>query len=160
MKQKKQAKNWYVAFTHYLTAGFVVPTLLGLLLTLIPRILSLGIVIYSILSIIVSVLAVWLGVMYSSRYISKTYIVDNSKKVVKLATIYMFVIPLVFWAILITQINSQGYLSVMATMIVANAFVHFSRLIIRGILFYVFSRIYLNRGTKSIPTNTDTSIAE
>ena len=32
MKEKKQSKDWYVAVTHYLTAGFAIPWVIVLVL--------------------------------------------------------------------------------------------------------------------------------
>jgi len=101
MKQRKKSANWYVAATHYLTAGFVVPLLMGLLsaFVIIPMVETLDLPILSaVVSWIIMFLSIWLGIMYSARYLRSTYVItpENKNKIIKLATIYFAVINTFF----------------------------------------------------------------
>jgi hypothetical protein len=93
MKEKKQSANWNIAATHYLTAGFAIPFVLSLIIG-IPMVLLLGSegVVVNVGNIVVAPLIVWLGVIYSAKYVNKTYVISDSQKVINLATIYLIVI--------------------------------------------------------------------
>ena len=39
----------------------------------------------------IEILSLWLSVMYSAKYLAKTYIIKNSDNIVRLATIYLTV---------------------------------------------------------------------
>lgn len=104
MKEKKQSANWYIAATHYLTAGFVIPFLVSLVAGIIAvpfvAIINPGATKNSLIVLIVvtalMLVALYLGVIYSSRYLAKTYIIKDSAKIVKLSVIYMIVIFVIF----------------------------------------------------------------
>ncbi|HBX49541.1 MAG: hypothetical protein UR66_C0004G0120 [Candidatus Moranbacteria bacterium GW2011_GWE1_35_17] len=94
MKEKKQSANWYIAATHYLTAGFAIPFVIGLIVG-IPVFLILGkdeILLSNAVNLISAPIIVWLGVMYSAKYINKTYLIKDSQKIINLATIYLVII--------------------------------------------------------------------
>jgi hypothetical protein len=93
MKEKKESASWNIAATHYLTAGFVIPFVLSFVLG-IPMVLLLGKdgLAFNIANTILGVFIVWPGVIYSAKYINKTYIIKDSQKVITLAMIYMIVI--------------------------------------------------------------------
>ena len=91
MKQKKQSSNWYIAATHYLTAGFAIPLIIGVIagFVIVPFITAIGSEILVMLFVLViSSLSVWLGVMYSARYLKRTYIISNPGAIIKLSTAY------------------------------------------------------------------------
>jgi len=94
MKEKKQSANWYIAATHYLTSGFAVPFVMGLFLG-IPVAFVIGkenILLGVIVSSMIWFLGTWLGVIYSAKYLAKTYIIKDSNKIIKLSTIYLAVL--------------------------------------------------------------------
>ncbi len=94
MKEKKQSKDWYIAATYYLTAGFVIPIIVGLVLGF-PAVMLIGldnIVFLEGTMSAIWVLSIWLGVIYATKYVNKTYIIKNSKNIAKLATVYLSVI--------------------------------------------------------------------
>ena len=111
MKQKKQSSNWYIAATHYLTAGFAIPLIIGLIaaFTLFPLLEKTGSEILVILSnIVLLVLSIWFGVMYSARYLRSTYIIQNPKPIINISTIYMVVLVTIFLIIQILIKNTVG----------------------------------------------------
>ncbi len=124
MKKRKKSANWYVAATHYLTAGFVVPFFVFLVssLALIPLVASLDLLILEIATLVGMIfLSIWLGVMYSARYLRKAYIIDEEakRKVVKLSTIYFAVLnggPLATLAFLLGQPAALIVVAIMAFM--------------------------------------------
>lgn len=94
MKSKKESADWYIAATHWLTAGFAIPFVLALVLG-IPLTLILGkenITLLAFAFIILSILSIWLGVIYSSKYLNKTYIIKNADQIVILSTIYLVLV--------------------------------------------------------------------
>lgn len=142
---KKQSSNWYIAATHYLTAGFVAPLLLGFLASFLTSMIPLfaagiGKVLFEFIFL---VLAIWLGIIYSARYLKKTYVItsESKQRVVNLATIYFVVLRLIFymfgflWAI--TKIRVSGG---MITDFLLNLFV---LVVLGGTLFYYLSRKYI-----------------
>lgn len=94
MKPKKESADWYIAATHWLTAGFAIPFVLALVLG-IPLTLILGkenIGLLALAFIILNILSIWLGVIYSSRYLNKTYVIKNADQIVILSTIYLVLV--------------------------------------------------------------------
>ena len=94
MKEKKQSKDWYIAATHWLTAGFAMPLIIGFVLG-IPAVILIGennAMLFAIVMSVIWILGIWLGVMFAAKYVNKTYIVKNSENIAKLATIYLGVI--------------------------------------------------------------------
>jgi hypothetical protein len=97
MNEKKQSASWYIAATHWLTSGFVVPLILNILISLVLGLVFGGdlknkITLIAFVSIIFSPLIYWSGVMYSARYINKKYIIKNSNEIANLATIYVLIV--------------------------------------------------------------------
>jgi len=142
---KKQSSNWYIAATHYLTAGFVAPLLLGFLasfLTSITPLFTAGIG-KILFGFIFLVLAIWLGTMYSARYLKKTYVItsESKQRIVNLATIYFVVLRLIFYMF--------GFLSIMAKIRISGGMITdfllniFIFVVIGGALFYYLSRKYI-----------------
>ena len=98
MKEKKQSAYWYIAATHYLTSGLAMPFLVALVLG-IPAFLLIGkddVLLSVIVNSVLWFIGIWLGVIYSSKYLAKTYIIKDSNKVIKLATIYLAVLGSLF----------------------------------------------------------------
>ena len=82
--KKKQSKDWYIATTYMVTASFGVPFLI-LLPVLIGAAHS---VVHAIIMLIATFLSIWLGTVHAAEYINKAYIIKDSNKIAKLATIY------------------------------------------------------------------------
>ncbi|TAK57411.1 hypothetical protein EPO17_02015 [Patescibacteria group bacterium] len=96
MKEKKASAEWYIAATHWLTAGFAIPFVLTLVLS-VPLIVLLskyGNSNYLVGTVValINILGIWLGVIYSSKYLDKTYIIKDANKIINLATLYLAVI--------------------------------------------------------------------
>lgn len=142
---KKQSSNWYIAATHYLTAGFVVPLLLGFLASFLALMVpfftaGIGEVLFGFIFL---VLAIWLGTMYSARYLKKTYVItsESKQRIVNLATIYFVVLRLIFYVSgffwIMTKIRVSGGL---ITYFLFNIFIF---VFLSGALFYYLSRKYI-----------------
>ncbi len=96
MKEKKASAEWYIAATHWLTAGFAIPFVLTLLLS-VPVTLLLakyanGNYLQGTVFVLVSILGIWLGVIYSSRYLDKTYVIKDANKIINFSTAYLAII--------------------------------------------------------------------
>lgn len=143
-KERKQSAEWYIAATHYLTAGFVIPLLISVAWSLIVRIINLrsGMVVsgttMNIFSLLLGAIAVWLGVMYSANYLKKKYIIQNKERIVRTATIYMIVLTLGFYLITFYLARSQEGLISKSDLLHngLSIFVIIS-------LFYLFSKKYI-----------------
>ncbi len=91
MKEKKQSKDWYIAATHWLTAGVLMPFLIRIVLGT-PAVIIIGEDNTALLFVVMEVIwiiGIWLGVINAAKYINKTYIIKNSKNITKMATIYL-----------------------------------------------------------------------
>jgi len=87
MKDKKQSSNWYIAATHLLTTA-----LLAALIWFFPYAILVNedtpaIILFSMKMF--WVLLLWISVIYSAKYLSKTYIIKNSKSVAITSTAYL-----------------------------------------------------------------------
>ncbi len=93
-KDLKRSANWYIAAHHYLTAGLIIPFVITAVIGFPLTILSAGNVFLTLpIGFILGVGSIWLGVMYSARYLRKHYIIEDSSNIVNLATSYMVVFP-------------------------------------------------------------------
>ncbi|OGG50135.1 hypothetical protein A2763_01160 [Candidatus Kaiserbacteria bacterium RIFCSPHIGHO2_01_FULL_54_36] len=104
---QKVSKDWYIAATHYLTAGFAIPFLISAAFTL-ATIPFIGMdengnlvngnaqTFMYFAPIIVGIIATWFGVMYSSRFLKKRYVIPDANRIIKLSTIYFAAIFLIF----------------------------------------------------------------
>jgi hypothetical protein len=90
---KKHSANWYIAATHYLTAGFVIPLLVMFIFGIVLGFLSvLPTVILTLLYAGIMALAIWLATSYSANFLKKQYIIKDKDKIVNLSTIYLIVL--------------------------------------------------------------------
>lgn len=147
MKEKKEAKDWYIAATHWLTAGFVMPFLVNLVIgfAIFPLLNLESGILTLIISLVSAVLAIWLGVMYSANYLRKRYIVRDKNKVIVSATIYLFVLRVgyniyYFW----------GAEKINITEVVFEAI----GIILVVVLFYLFSKKYIKEDTENLVGQT------
>lgn len=95
--KKKQSASWYIAATHWLTSGFVIPLILTFIIVLVLGLvfgknLESSATLIAFASILYSPLVYWLGVMYSARYVNKKYDIKDSNEIAKLATLYLVVV--------------------------------------------------------------------
>jgi len=93
---RKSSANWYIAATHYLTAGFVIPLLImfifGLFIGFLPVLpAALMYILYSV----VMAIAIWLATIYSANFLKKKYIIKDKNKIVNLSTVYLAVIGII-----------------------------------------------------------------
>lgn len=135
MKEKKKSSNWFIAATHYLTAGFAIPFLIGIVANfiLIPLIKLGSITLLMLFAWVVKILAIWLGIMYSANYLKKTYIIDDKEKIVNLSTIYFVVL-------------NVGYtlIQIIIGKIVGSDIAYFLLfVIVASFLFYLFSKKHI-----------------
>jgi|AntAceMinimDraft_16_1070373.scaffolds.fasta_scaffold24483_2 hypothetical protein len=138
MKQKKEVSIWYAAATFYLTAGFIVPLVAAFIYGfLVSSFMAEGIL-DTVLSIIFSVISIWLGVMYAARYIRKAYIIKDRKKLINLATTYL----VVCWIAINLFAGTFGPGSI----VLLIAFV------IRVAMFYFLSRVYVKQDIEAEST--------
>lgn len=99
MDTRKASAPWYIAATHYLTAGFAIPFIGGLILGVgmgIARI-SPGDGPFSGLYLApFSLLMLYFGVIYSARFIQRRYIITDAMHIVNLSTGYLIALRVIF----------------------------------------------------------------
>jgi hypothetical protein len=99
MDTRKASAPWYIAATHYLTAGFAIPFIGGLLLGIVFGILGISLGDGPLSGLYLapfSLLMVYFGVIYSARYLRRKYIIQDAMHIVNLSTIYLIVIRVLF----------------------------------------------------------------
>jgi hypothetical protein len=141
MKPKKEVSIWYAAATFYLTAGFAMPLLSGFIYSFfVSPFIGEG-MLDDILAIIFSVIGIWLGIMYAARYIRKTYIIRDRKKLINLATTYLVVLLFIYWLAVHLLAGTFGPGSIV--LLVALA--------IKVAMFYLLSRAYVKEDIGTEP---------
>lgn len=143
MKEKKKSQDWYIAATHYLTAGFAMPFIIGLVVMLLVNVGLLSFLSTPSLSklflLMVRILAIWLGTMYSANYLKNKYIIGDKDKIVNLATMYFVVLNLGY--LLIVIFSSGGLIGEKLAGI--NVVYSFFEFVVAAFLFYIFSKKYI-----------------
>lgn len=93
MKPKKQYPNWYLALTLYLSSIVVAGAIL--VVTESPLKLLLGEssgILSSMIKWLILLVGLCVGAIFTSKYISQKYILNNAGKIAKLAVIYFIII--------------------------------------------------------------------
>jgi hypothetical protein len=94
MKKKKQIEDWQIAAIHWLIAGIAMPFLFSAVFGYeVKKIAeSFGVIVWmAILGEAIKFALIWLGIVYSAKYITRTFVIKNSEMIVKIATIYLFI---------------------------------------------------------------------
>lgn len=151
MSERKESSSWYIAATHWLTSGFVIPLILTFLIVLILGFIfgesaaeDSSTTIIALASLIYTPLVYWLGVMYSARYVNKKYVIRNSKEIANLATVYLLVVGGGFRLL---QILGGGDFT----------FEHISFLLVL-VVFYLASRKYIKNTSDVMATQQPTQV--
>lgn len=132
MNEKKNSANWNIAATHFLTAGFVMPFLVKLVTMAIVGALfsSLSFSTAFIIQLAIIILSVWLGVMYSAKYIYKKYVITNSSSIIGLSTAYTIVLQAILLIIGISReggINADTAYGIILSLVLVLSFYFFSK---------------------------------
>lgn len=102
MDTRKASAPAFIAAVHYILAGFVIPFLGGFLLGIVLGIAGVPVGQGPLGGLIMapfSLLLLFLGVMYSSRFVQKRYIIPDAMQIVNLSTIYLVAIRALFMAL-------------------------------------------------------------
>ena len=127
MKEKKTSADWYIAGTHWLTT--MIAAVIGAMILILLATLTKNPLVITIVGLVSWPFLIWVGVVYSTKYLKKTYLIEDSKKIVILATIYFVVVSggLRVYDFLQTGVMEDGGI----------------RFIIGAIVFYFVSMKYL-----------------
>jgi len=139
MKEKKEVSIWYASATFYLTAGFAMPFIAGIIYDLfISRFIG-GETLSNIVSIVFGLIGIWIGIVYAAKYIKKAYIIRDAKKLVNISTIYLIILPfiLLIGIYLFSGTFGIGPIAVIIT------------IAIRAAIFYPLSRFYVKEDVKT-----------
>lgn len=145
--QKKQAASWKIAVIHWLIGGFVIPTVGSRVLAmLVPHgLYSSNIIIGSIVTYAVSILIVFLGAMYSAKYVSRKYAIQDSVSVVKLATTYFVIQSIASWIFLLFLITKVPVFALVMSIALPPPLLLLGLIvgIVNVFVFYFVSRKYI-----------------
>ncbi len=99
MENLKTSSNVWIGFRHFIVAGLAAPILLNLILlalgfTIFPGIINLTGIIGA--STIISIIGLVLGVLYSVRYLKKTFIISSPNSIINISLIWFIVFELLF----------------------------------------------------------------
>lgn len=139
-KPKKNSADWYIATTHFLTAGFAIPLLGGLAFAYINALIfpQDGVLI-RVAAFSEGVALVYFGVMYAAAYVNKTYVIRDARRIVTLSTTYYIVLGVVFFAVPLLLLSKSGSIPA------PDLFVAISSII--GVaVFYFASKKYIRAG--------------
>ncbi|OGH86581.1 MAG: hypothetical protein A2493_02640 [Candidatus Magasanikbacteria bacterium RIFOXYC12_FULL_33_11] len=128
-KIKKEVNEWYLAATYWLTVivvPFALVFLFGMLTVSffgVENITGLMIISY-----VIYILGLWLGVKYASNYLDKNYIVKDKNRLIKLSTLYLFVVGLVIRLYEATEgINAIYIIDLLFFFVLVTLFYFFSK---------------------------------
>ena len=135
MKVKKEAADWNVAVTHYLTSGFAIPCVMAVIMAPLIMVLTKVLVLRSILIFISDFIGLWLGIISSVKYLAKTYIVKSPEKVLFLSTVYFLVLNFIMFVIIWCKKTGAAE--------EANIIVYLFVFALKGTFFYIVSKKYI-----------------
>jgi hypothetical protein len=143
-KKKKQAPEWQIAFLHWLFAGFVMPFLFsGIFGHIVKGIVeNFGVIVwFAILGEAVKFFIIWVSIVYSGKFLTKTFIIKDKEKIVRLATIYLFVVVGGFRLLFFKSSDVINYVF---------SFMHIISLLVIVPFFYGLSRNYIKNSNEVI----------
>lgn len=143
MKERKKSADWYVATTHYLTAGFAIPLIValigGFIFVLLFGSVTENDTFNGLFGLFITAIGSYLGVMYSAKYLDRTYIIEHKEKIIKISTIIKFVVPGVFILGKIALTNMSVTIEIFSVISV----------VLGGILFYLFSNKFIKNNVNN-----------
>ncbi|MDO9231209.1 MAG: hypothetical protein Q7U36_01860 [bacterium] len=99
MKKKKKISDWQIALVHWLLAGIFAPFLFSAIFGQIVKGIAnnFGVIVWlAILGEAVKFFLVWTSIIYSAKFINKTFVIKNNINIVRISTIYLCVFLVVF----------------------------------------------------------------
>jgi len=148
MKEKKQYSYWNIAVTHFLTSGFTTFVVnIILVMTLMILFGKENIILISIIKQIIFLLAIWLSVMYSAKYIKGRYIIKESDKIIKSATMYFIIIGIGFWLFYIVRVAKGDIYT--NSILDVNFFIDNIFFFLEFLVFYLSSKKYIHNTSQN-----------
>ena len=140
---KKKSAAWYIAATHFITAGFLIPFVALLIVVYAMNYLGMDMssVPIQILTNVIWLAAVWLGVIYSANYLAKAYEIANAHKIVVLSTSYRAVFAVLFIGGQFVALTGTAATEVNTAVVI----IHVLFTIIGTVVFYVASKKYIKQ---------------
>lgn len=138
-KEKTASKEWVLAIVHLLTAAFIIPYPLIIMIN-IPVFLIVGtqnINTVVFCGLIAWIFSVTIGVLISAKLLNNKYLITDSNKISNLATLYFVLINLFFlsgsfFQDTVPSINIQIWLFVL-----------------KGFIFYSLCRLFLKNNSQN-----------
>lgn len=130
----KKSSNWYIGTTHFLTAGFAFPWIANFIAIILIKALGIEGTLMQIVALAVWLGGLYVGIIYSAKYLAKTYESYDKNRVVKQGTMYHIIFP-VFTLLMAVLFSTQPQYEVnpagIAVSLTASA--------ITAYLFYIWS---------------------
>ena len=98
-KGKRDASNGLIATIHFVVAGFLLPFIIITVISYIIRLFFDETLFILGAGLIIGPLSIWLGVLYTAKFINKHYTINDVSKIIKLATIYYVVFYILLFII-------------------------------------------------------------
>lgn len=93
MEQEKQPTNLSIALTHFLTAGFATPVIVGALGYLLLQFFPNQPTFFRYLfGLALGIVAIWLGTRYSARYLKITYHLGHTDRIITLSVLFLILL--------------------------------------------------------------------
>lgn len=141
MDTKKASAPWVIALVHYLIAGFAIPFVGGFLIGIAFGIAQINVgdgPLSGLFMAPLSLMLIYFGVVYSSRYIQKKYQYSDAQQIVNLSTIYLAAVRLIFTALGVAVLVAVGAPQVPALPMILS--VGLVQAILEIAVFYFFSK--------------------
>jgi len=134
MREKKTPRTWYLAITHFLTSWLIIPFLFGVIFLLITSVPSVSEVVagnlFLVLSQAVGIIGIWVGTIYSSKFIHHRYNIQEPQKVLLLSSSLAAILALIsvlFFFISEDAVFTDVLISAAAEIVAVSVFYYVSK---------------------------------
>ncbi|MFZ2975146.1 MAG: hypothetical protein WA055_00770 [Candidatus Moraniibacteriota bacterium] len=148
MKKKKKIQDWKIALIHWMLAGVFAPFLVSAIFGYIVKGIAnnFGVIVWlAILGEAVKFFLVWISIIYSAKFITKTFAIKDNTNIVRISTIYLCVFLFVFRIVFFDGSSVMNYIF---------SSMHLVSLLVVIPFFYFFSKNQIGNIDKPIKKET------
>lgn len=113
MKKKQQTKDWQIALVHWMLAGVPAPFLFSAIFGHIVKGIAnnFGMIVWlAILGEAVKFFLIWISIIYSAKFITKTFIIKDNINIVRISTTYLCIFLAIFRIIFFDSSSIMNYI--------------------------------------------------